>query len=149
MEKQLQEQFDEQASLQAQLAEAEAKAELSSNQVTSLLSRERQLLHECRALQREVDKLRLELTKVVTRLFHTFTPFLYCHVLCPIYSHSTPLHHSMPNGSLTGLLGSNSEHLGHFADGHTLFDLQQSLRSTRTELGLADTLQTSKRHGKR
>lgn len=71
MEKQLQEQFDEQASLQAQLAEAEAKAELSSSQVTSLLSRERQLLHECRALQREVDKLRLELTKIVTRLVLT------------------------------------------------------------------------------
>lgn len=69
MEKQLQEQSDEQASLQAQLEEAEAKAELSSNQAASLLSRERQLLHECRALQREVDKLRLELTKVVTRLF--------------------------------------------------------------------------------
>ena len=67
VEKQLQEQLDEQASLQAQLAEAEAKAELSSNQAASLLSRERQLLHECRALQREVDKLRLELTKIMTR----------------------------------------------------------------------------------
>ena len=81
MERQLQEHLDEQASLQAQLAEAEARVELSSNQAASMLSRERQLLHECRALQREVDKLRLELTKVVTRffsrhLYHTHDPIM-------------------------------------------------------------------------
>lgn len=66
-----------------------------------------------------------------------------------LHSHSTPLHHSMPNGSLTGLLGNNSEHLGQFTDGRSLFDLQQSLRSTRTELGLVDTLQANKHHSKR
>jgi len=49
------------------LEEAEARAELSSTHAASLLSRERQLLQECRALQREVDKLRLELAKVATR----------------------------------------------------------------------------------
>ena len=147
MEKQLQEQLDEQASLQAQLEEAEAKAELSSNQAASLLSRERQLLHECRALQREVDKLRLELTKVVTRFFlSTLSYFLSYDIL---FSHSTPLHHSMPNGSLTGLLASNSEHLGQFTDGRSLFDLHQSLHSMRTELGLVDTLQTTRHHNKR
>ena len=90
MEKQLQEQLDEQASLQAQLEEAEAKAELSSNQAASLLSRERQLLHECRALQREVDKLRLELTKVVTRFFLSTLSYLLYRM---IFYLAIPLHY--------------------------------------------------------
>lgn len=101
MEKQLQEQFDEQATLQAQLEEAEAKAELSSNQAANLLSRERQLLHECRALQREVDKLRLELTKVVTRFCLTTLPVPSCYI---IYHTAIPHHCTIPcqMGALLG-----------------------------------------------
>ncbi|XP_065884311.1 sodium channel and clathrin linker 1-like [Dysidea avara] len=132
LERQVHEQTGEQASLQSQLEEAEARAELSSTQAASLLSHERQLLQECRALQREVDKLRLELTKVAT-------------------SHSTPLHHSMPTRTFTGLMANDTDHLlglGHSTNAQALFDLQQSLHSTRMELGLGDNHRTSKHHSK-
>ena len=39
--------------------------------------------------------------------------------------------------------------LGHSTDTHALFDLQQSLHSTRVELGLEDNHKTTKHHSKR
>lgn len=68
--------------------------------------------------------------------------FFHHLVIYKKFSHSTPLHHSMANGSLTG---SNFEQLGSFMNRQALFELQQSLLSTKTELGLGDTLQNKQR----
>jgi len=49
-------------------------------------------------------------------------------------------------------MANNTDHLlglGHSNDAHAFFDLQQSLRSTRMELGLGDNHKTTKHHSKR
>lgn len=49
--------------MQQQLREAESRAEMATEQMASLLVRERQLLEERRELQRQLDKVRLEVAR--------------------------------------------------------------------------------------
>ena len=51
------------AALQRRLEEVEARAETASGQVSTLLSKEKQLLHERRELHKQLDRIKLQMAR--------------------------------------------------------------------------------------
>lgn len=50
--------------LKQQLTEAEGQAEAANNQLVALLSREKKLLQERRELHRQLDKIKVKMSKI-------------------------------------------------------------------------------------